>query len=155
MFTEKDLHFSLTPDTESEHCEVTVHCKNVGRREATIATLERYFLVELKNRQKRFTSGQAHNVSVQLPSKNDYVTIKPGETTNALFKVIIERKDERNDPQERDYLVADNLFEKVPQANELRVSYRPERMMPNLPSSKKKSFAADVIVGGAITLKLP
>jgi|GEM_PF-5393130 len=155
MFTQKDLSFSLKLNPESEQCELTVHCKNVGRKEATIAQLERYFLVELKNQQKRFTSGQAHNVSVQLPSKNDYVTIKPGETTKALFKVLIQRKDERDDPLERDYVLAGHLFEKVPQSNELRVSYRPERMMPNLPSSKKKSFASDVIVGGTIALKLP
>ena len=155
MFTEKDLQFYLKPLSEKAPLGFTVHCKNIGRKEVTIATLGRYFLVELKNTQKRFTSGQAHDVSVQLPNKNDYLSIKPGDTADDIFRLSLRRTDERDDPLQRDYVVAGNKFEKVPSRNEIRISYRPERMMPNLPSSKKKSFAADVIVGQTLAITLP
>lgn len=155
MFTQRDLQFYLESSQEPGALQLTVYCKNIGRKEATIACLPRYFLIELKNKQKCFTSGQAHEVSVQLPSKNDYLTIKSGDDAKELFTVSVTRKDERSSTLERDYVVNGHLFEKVPQKNELRVSYRPERMTPNLPSSKKKTFVADTIVGDSIALNLP
>jgi hypothetical protein len=155
MANKIDLAFEATLTEDDSKLQVQVSCENRGRQEVTIVTLPRYLGVELLNRRGKFLSGSPHNVQVQMPSTKDYLSIKPQETATKLFILDVERLDTRDNLQERDYAVGHHRFDKFPAKTEIRVTYRPEKLMPNLPSSKRRSFAADPIVGKRLVVSLP
>ena len=150
-----DLAFTATLCEKEGQLEISVSCENRGNQEVSIVTLDRYLGVELLNKRGKFMSGTPHNPQIQMPSKKDYLGIKSKQTESNIYVLKVERLDERDNPEERDYAIGQHRFDKFPSKTEVRVSYRPERMMPNLPSSKRNSFAAETIVGSRLVVSLP
>lgn len=140
---------------DAESMRIFVRCLNHSRQEVCIVTLVRYLNVELMDRRGKFTSGTPHNRSIEMPKPGDYVTIKANAVLEDVFVLSVERLDTGDDPGERSYAVGNHRFDKFPAKTEVRVSYKPERMMPNLPSSKQRRFVADLVVGQRLKVVFP
>jgi len=140
---------------DEEKLQILVSCTNHSKAEVSIVTLGRYLQVELLDRRGKFKSGTPHKVKIEMPKASDYIGLKAGQVLKDIFVLEVERLDSGDNHQERSYAVGSSRFDKFPSKTEVRVSYNPERMMPNLPSSKRRNFVADLVVGKRLAVQFP
>ena len=118
---------------------MTIGVTNPTKHALTIVTLDRYILVELHNRRGHFVTGTRVEDLQEAPSAGDYRALPAGGQVEAIYRVEARRGPPTEDGLPT-YLVGGWRFEDVPARNTIRVTYKADLMMPNLPSKLKKSF---------------
>jgi len=116
---------------------------NNTKETVTIIALPRYFVIEVEDALGQFVRGGA--VSGALPSAGDYRALKPAERMTLLVLPVARSGDQ--------VTIGDHTFPDVAPRGRARVTYKADRVMPNLPKSKQKSFVAGPL--DALTLPIP
>ncbi len=110
---------------------VVVDVKNGTRASVTLVTHPRYLSVELLDARGQFVRGEGGADGV--PGKKDFVDLAPGATAAGFATFAITRDGDT-------LRVGDFTFADAPPTTELRVTYRPDALVPNLPSRSRGSF---------------
>lgn len=121
----------MTLSADATHLHVGV--ANTAKDPATVVTLPRYLLIELKNDRGQFTRGVPVGASPALPSPTDYRTLAATQVDDSVFQLEITRGDDT-------LRIGDVLFTNPPAVTEVRVTYKADAVMPNLRSKDRKIF---------------
>lgn len=97
----------------------------------TVVAHTRYLLVELLDERGQFVRGES-SAAAAMPGKKDFVDVPAAGDVTAL-SLEVTRDGGR-------VTVGDVVFDNVPAKTEFRVTYKPDALVPNLPSSKRRSF---------------
>lgn len=107
--------------TGADQRAVAITVRNGTRKPITVITHPRYWVVELQDARKQYVKGGA--AILRLPTPDDFVTIGAGAQALALT-LPIERAQ----------------FPGVGAQSKLRVTYKPDAVISNMPRTVRDSF---------------
>ncbi len=113
---------------------VVVDLVNPGKKAVCAVVHPRYFGVEMLDGRKQFTRGKGAP-PMAFPAASDYLMIEPKARAEAVVSLplAVEAKGVCT--------IGSFRFEGLPASTEVRITYKAEAMMPNLPSKMQKSLA--------------
>lgn len=121
----------------------------------TVIAHPRYFLVEVENQTKQFARASAvtgagiAQAPASMPRAEDYRTLAPGARATVFRASIV-----RPASPAGDLIVGSHVFSAVSAGARARLTYQAsDRIMPNLPRDKQRSFFAGPV--DAISDRLP
>lgn len=116
---------------------------NESAQPAAVVVVPRYLLAELRDGVGQFVRGTVGPGGASLPRKGDYRSLAPGD--EAIIALPIEARPSAAPPVvsgERDYTIGGHHFEALPARTRVRVTYRADQVMPNLPPALRPHFFA-------------
>ena len=112
--------------------DLRVGIANRSKQPVTVVTLPRYLTVEIKDARGQFVGGDSV-VPTSFPSRSDYRTIGANQVDDGIFELPISISN-------GSVRIGDVEFKTAPATAEVRVTYKADRVMPNLSSSQRRSF---------------
>ncbi len=133
----------LRLNTRLEGARLVFDLVNDSRAAASIVAHPRYLVLEALNAHRQFLRGEVS--AIGLPTKADFIEVKAGATLKAAFGFDLSH--------EQDTLtVGPWRFEALKLPTELRVTYKSDPVVPNLPSKLKKGFFRGPLESGRLAL---
>ena len=136
-----------TPQLELSRDEdaIVITMANLTKSAIAIVTHPRYVSVEVKNERGHFITGDGA-VAAAFPSASDYVKIDAGQRHPA-FRLALKRTEEG-------LHVGAIRFTTAPKKAAVRVTYKADAMMPNMPRKMQRDFVRGPLVSGTITVEV-
>lgn len=118
---------------------VEVVLTNRTTSQITVVLAARYFVLEMKSPVGQYLKGHpVETTPLSLPTARDYPRLSPG--ASAVFPLSLSWLADADDGSVGDYVIGGYRFTAVPARNTLRVTYRADQIMPNLPNADRRLF---------------
>ncbi len=115
--------------------EILIDVGNRGGESIAVVNHPHYLTLELEDEARQFVRGVLlPEVSLPPVSAGSYVTVPPRTTAPAVFRLPLERSADGS------CVLGALRFSRIPAMTKLRVSYKAEMVMPNLPKALERSF---------------
>lgn len=116
---------------------------NGSKAAMSIVAHPRYLVLEALNAQRQFQRGALSGTG--LPAKGDFMEAKAGATLEGALSFELSH-------EQGVLTVGPWRFEALPLPTELRVTYKSDPVVPNLPSKLKKGFMRGPLESGRVAL---
>lgn len=135
---------AVTVNCKSLDGRVVVDVENGTKAPITVVTHPRYLFVELLDARGQFVGGAAGDQGV--PSKKDFVDIEPKATSQVASLEVAREGDS--------VVVGAWKFEGAPSKTEVRITYKPDAIVMNLPSNKRRTFFRGPVTSGRVPVEI-
>lgn len=122
----------VTIAARQEGDRIVVDLANHTKETVTVVAHPRYFSVELLDERGQFVAG-TRTEDPGAPNKKSFVDVGAGKRADGLVTLAIVRDGDA-------VTVGGQRFAPIPEVTELRVTYKTEALVPNVPSSQRRTL---------------
>lgn len=128
---------------------LSIDVANRSTEAITIVALPRYLTVELEGVNRQFVRGAPQaGATLGLPSPTDYRLVAANSVERGVFLLPVT-------PSEPGYLIGAVQFPAVEKKTTLRVSYKADAIIPNVPKASQKTLFRGPAESGKTPIELP